>query len=492
MLFGLLDGGSGGGGVSQVFSKPAWQVGAGVPNDFSRDVPDVSFSASAEHDGYLVCSQGSCTNGFTNASGSYTTIYGGTSVSTPAFASILALLEQKINARVGNANPTIYGLANSTYYGTVFHDVTSGNNAVPCTAGSIGCASGDAAYNPPSTIACPANSCSGNIAYSSIGYQAAAGYDLASGWGSMDINNMVNDWLLVTPAGGGSTIGSTPSTATVTTPTTNVSAGATVTLTAKVVSGLSTTTATPTGTVQLLVDNTASGSPVALSAGTATLTYTTTSLSSGSHVLAVSYSGDTTFAGSKGSVAIDIVSATTADFSITPATTTVTIASGGTANGVTYTVAPLNGFTGNVTFTASTTATALNATYAFSVNPVVVSTANGTTVLTLQAFTTTGTARARSACEGRGPCRWLACSVGDRRVRCHAQRHAALLPAEGTSPLERAACGDRLRGSALGSRLQRQQRYRHDHQRQPEYDAGNLQPDRHRLGHERCWCDLEP
>ena len=51
---------SGGGGVSILFSKPAFQAGvAGIPNDSARDVPDISFSA-AGHDGYIVCVGGSC------------------------------------------------------------------------------------------------------------------------------------------------------------------------------------------------------------------------------------------------------------------------------------------------------------------------------------------------------------------------------------------------------------------------------------------------
>ena len=54
---GLTAGGAGGGGASAYFSKPAWQVGTGVPSDGSRDVPDISLNAAAVHDGYLVCSQ---------------------------------------------------------------------------------------------------------------------------------------------------------------------------------------------------------------------------------------------------------------------------------------------------------------------------------------------------------------------------------------------------------------------------------------------------
>src|SRR6185369_13911899 len=55
---------AGGGGRSIYFSKPDWQAGAGVPDDQSRDVPDISLNASAEHDGYLVCSSGSCATAF--------------------------------------------------------------------------------------------------------------------------------------------------------------------------------------------------------------------------------------------------------------------------------------------------------------------------------------------------------------------------------------------------------------------------------------------
>ena len=53
-----------GGGVSTFFTKPSWQTGAGVPNDGQRDVPDISFTAAPGHDGYLICSQSSCVNGY--------------------------------------------------------------------------------------------------------------------------------------------------------------------------------------------------------------------------------------------------------------------------------------------------------------------------------------------------------------------------------------------------------------------------------------------
>ena len=65
-----------GGGASTIFAKPAWQVGAGVPNDNARHVPDVALTASADHDGYLVYT------------GGVLETFGGTSAPTPSFAAI--------------------------------------------------------------------------------------------------------------------------------------------------------------------------------------------------------------------------------------------------------------------------------------------------------------------------------------------------------------------------------------------------------------------
>jgi subtilase family serine protease len=353
---------AGGGGLSAYFTKPYWQTGTGVPNDFARDVPDVSLNAAADHDGYLFCSQGSCVDGFRTAAG-YLDVVGGTSVAAPAFAGILALVEQKIGSSIGNANPVIYALANSTYYNNVFHDVTVGNNASPCTTGSADCPSGG-----------------------SIGYNANVGYDLATGWGSVDAYNLANDWNLVTPVVGGTT-GTAVSTTAVTASAASVAAGTTVTITATVANGTSTSLAAPTGTVQFLVDNVVSGGAVTLTGGVATFSLATSALSSGAHVVSAAYSGDAVYLGSKGSVSVDVTSATSADFTLTPATATVTVKSGADATGLVYTVTPVNGFTGSVAFTANTTSSTLNATYSFSVTPVTItSTAAGTTTLTLSAY----------------------------------------------------------------------------------------------------------
>lgn len=173
---------AGGGGTSTFFSKPDWQAGAGVPDDGARDVPDLALNASPVHDPYLICSGGQCVNGFRNPNdtqvpNSLDTV-GGTSAGAPTFAGILALVLQASHGTgLGNVNPMLYSLAASS---SAFHDITSGDNKVPCTAGSKNCTAGT----------------------TSIGFSAGAGYDFASGLGSVDVSALESAWLaaLASPA----------------------------------------------------------------------------------------------------------------------------------------------------------------------------------------------------------------------------------------------------------------------------------------------------
>ena len=159
---------AGGGGVSTLFTKPSWQTGTGVPNDGQRDVPDVSLSSSPDHDGYLICSQGSCVSGF-RMSDQTLDVIGGTSAAAPVFAGVVALMNQKFGARQGNINSNLYSIASSAP--SVFHDITTGNNMVPCQAGSKDCG-----------------------ASGMLGYSAGTGYDLATGLGSVDVGALVAAW----------------------------------------------------------------------------------------------------------------------------------------------------------------------------------------------------------------------------------------------------------------------------------------------------------
>jgi pseudomonalisin len=140
---------AGGGGASIQWPKPAWQSGNGVPADGHRDVPDLAVSA-AGHDGYLIFYNGALS------------VVSGTSASSPSLASFFAIINQKYNGSHGNLNPVLYELAikQGQGGGAVFHDIASGNNSVPGIAG----------------------------------YVAGAGYDLASGLGSIDALQLLNHW----------------------------------------------------------------------------------------------------------------------------------------------------------------------------------------------------------------------------------------------------------------------------------------------------------
>jgi subtilase family serine protease len=166
LIFGESGLAAGGGGRSSIFPKPSWQVGRGVPQDNARDVPDVSLAAST-HVGYLICSAGSCVNGFRASDDSLTAI-GGTSVSAPIFAGIIALLDQKLTSAQGNVNPGLYVLASAAP--NAFHDIVNGANWLPCQSGSPGCSFGV------------------------LGYTATRGYDLATGLGSVDVFNFLTAW----------------------------------------------------------------------------------------------------------------------------------------------------------------------------------------------------------------------------------------------------------------------------------------------------------
>jgi len=161
------------------YAKPSWQTGIGVPNDGKRDIPDVSLFASNGFSGsfYIFC-ESDQTNGTCNLNSPYTDFLGvgGTSVSSPAFAGIMALVNQKTGSRQGNANYVLYKLA--AQQPTAFHDVTVGTIAMPCATGSPNCVTN-----------------TGGDAYGVLsGYSATTGYDLATGLGSVNANNLVNKW----------------------------------------------------------------------------------------------------------------------------------------------------------------------------------------------------------------------------------------------------------------------------------------------------------
>jgi hypothetical protein len=161
-----------GGGTSVKYSQPSWQALVGVPIDGARHVPDISLDSSNGHDPYLICSGGSCTSGFRTGAGGNLSAVGGTSVASPTFAGIVAILNQATSSNgLGNINPTLYTLAASAP--NSFHDITTGDNIVPCVSGSLNC---------PAT------------APFQFGYSANACYDQVTGIGTIDANNLVTNW----------------------------------------------------------------------------------------------------------------------------------------------------------------------------------------------------------------------------------------------------------------------------------------------------------
>jgi kumamolisin len=157
---GFINGG-GGGGVSILFRKPSWQRGPGVIRSglssktkcggktmYCREVPDISFNADPDT-GYVI------------HDGNWD-IVGGTSAAAPLMAAFTADANTfslaKGGTRMGFANPFLYHEASADP--AMFHDVTTGNNSV---------------LSPPGR------------------YHAAARYDMASGWGSIDVAQMATD-----------------------------------------------------------------------------------------------------------------------------------------------------------------------------------------------------------------------------------------------------------------------------------------------------------
>ncbi len=164
---GIPSGGATGGGRSAIFAKPAYQTGPGVPDDEARFVPDVSLIASPNFPGSWVVVDSSCFNpsGCTGKGGLSFAVFGGTSLSAPAFAGAANLIGQAVGDKLGNMNPTIYTLANNDLAGSGFRDVTVGNNA----------------FNGVT------------------GFAAGSDYDLCTGWGTVDIATFLTAYSKTLP-----------------------------------------------------------------------------------------------------------------------------------------------------------------------------------------------------------------------------------------------------------------------------------------------------
>jgi subtilase family serine protease len=141
---------AGGGGKSVSFSRPGYQDGVRSVVGGSRGVPDISMSGACNGAADMYQSFKG------QPAGWYETC--GTSEATPEFAGIVALADQVEGHPIGLINPDLYQLLAGHKPGVV--DITSGNNTVSFTQGG-----------KPHTV---------------HGFDALAGYDLASGVGTVN------------------------------------------------------------------------------------------------------------------------------------------------------------------------------------------------------------------------------------------------------------------------------------------------------------------
>lgn len=203
------------GGSCAGWPKPDYQqLGTqGSVADGVRDTPDVALFASNGfwNHYYPICDSnpslgtgGGCltANPFNWAG------FGGTSVSTPIWAGIQALVNQKTGQSWGNVNEQLYAFAHAEYGSSgnancnsstspsshsaacVFHDLTSGDFDVNCTV--LGRAPNTTTHNCLIITATGANGLGSlsNSAFQDM-YAAAPGWDFTSGNGTPDVANLL-------------------------------------------------------------------------------------------------------------------------------------------------------------------------------------------------------------------------------------------------------------------------------------------------------------
>jgi Pro-kumamolisin, activation domain len=291
--------GSGGGFSTNGFSIPGYQIPViNATNQGStslRNIPDVAAEANTDN---IWCSNGGCFAGV-----------GGTSLSAPRWAGFLALANQQADGNlIGFLNPTIYSIGQNSDYDNAFHDITTGNNF---------------------------NSGSPDL------FSAVTGYDLVTGWGSPNGSGLL-DSLGPVPTGPNFELTASPSALNITQGSTGTS-----TISFSAANGFS-------GTVTLTA--VALGSPAGV---TASLSATTLTSSTPSATLSVSTTdvtpgGDFLIAvtGTGGGLThTSYVTLKLPGFSINaPGSVFLNQRSSTSAS---ITITPINGFTGQVSFSVS-------------------------------------------------------------------------------------------------------------------------------------------
>jgi len=172
----------------------------------------------------------------------------------------------------------------------LFNDIDTGTNAMACD------------YNVPVGGTLPTPNCtvlhSGDVVGILPGYSAAAGYDQATGLGSLNVANVVNAWTAVAPGTSTATVTVTPSPTTL--PISEILA-VTVTVAGPKANVTSNGTAVaPTGSVTLTAGTFTSPASALSSSGTSVILVPANSLSVGTNAISVSYSGDVLYGAATG------------------------------------------------------------------------------------------------------------------------------------------------------------------------------------------------
>jgi hypothetical protein len=309
--------------------SPTWQAQSGVTGTSgltARAIPDVSFFASdgfLSSSAYLICVSAAsqdpeCT--YSTSSEPFAQEVGGTSVATPAMAGVMALINQKAGAAQGSPNAELYSLAakqssgscsaesTRTSNGCYFNDIDQGTNAMACDYSAY--------VNTPSPNCTIAHA--GDYVGILPGYSAGAGYDQATGLGSLNIANVVNGWTATT--------GLATPTVTVTPQNSTINSSNSLNVTVSVTGSAS----TPTGTITLsgggyaATTETIGTSPCA-SASNCVFTIPGNTLTAGTVTLTASYSGDTDYAKASSTAQVTVTQATllTPTITVTPASQTL-------------------------------------------------------------------------------------------------------------------------------------------------------------------------
>jgi hypothetical protein len=367
-------------GTCRGWPKPSWQSVLGNPNDGVRDTPDISlFAANGLWSHYYVFCWSNTKNGGAPCTGSPSgwSGAGGTSFASSIMAGIQALVNQKAGDRQGNPNPVYYELAaaengssgSSSCDSTkgisvaatcIFYDITQADIDVNCT-GRFNC------YSPSGTDGVLSTSDnSHNTAYGS-----ATGWDFATGIGSVNAANLANNWPSSTP---NFTLSASPGSLSVTQGTSGTSM---IAVTAQ--NGFS-------GNVSLSASGlpngvTASFSPIlATTVSTLTLTGSSTATAGTVTVTITGMSGSLT---NTSTITLTVIAAPNYALSASPSSLGVIQGASGAS---TITVTPQNGFSGNVSLSASGLPGGVTAS--FSPNP---ATGTSTLMLTAGSTATTGT-----------------------------------------------------------------------------------------------------